>query len=64
MADDFHPEDVTKGRAETVNKAPEKKDTKKDKESDIKFYSTNYSKHLLNDFCKYAIIKTIHTNHV
>ncbi len=30
----FHPEDVTKGRAETVNKAPEKKDTKKDKESE------------------------------
>ena len=27
----FHPEDVAKGRAETVNKAPEKKDTKKDK---------------------------------
>lgn len=24
---------------------------------DIKFCSTNYSKDLLNDFCKYAIIK-------
>ncbi len=30
----FHPEDVAKGRTETVNKAPEKKDTKKDKESE------------------------------
>ena len=27
----FHPEDVAKGRAETANKAPEKKDVKKDK---------------------------------
>lgn len=31
---------------------------------DIKFCSTNYSKNSLNDFCEYAIIKTIHTNHV